>query len=452
MKRLWLLLLLALVFLIYILAKATPRSPNLVIVVLDAMRADHVGCYGYPRDTTPNIDRIAEGACVFRSHYTPVPFTLPSTVSLFSGQYPDTHGLFYPGPGRAEPEENLATLMNKVGFATALFSSTPCASPAMGAGAAFTDAYYRTEFPGMSAEAALKAVDGWLDEHADSPFCAYIHLLPPHEPYETPAEFVRMFKGKVPPGYDPDAYTLWQFPWPIYPNGLPNYKEPPPMPDWPNLYDAHLRYGDWAVGRIYEMLETRRLLDNTVFIVTADHGEAFGEHGYPWHAMAIHGEATHIPLIIRIPREAPIAVTTLTQSVDVFPTLCDMFDFPIPKGVQGRSLAPLLAGETLEDGYSVAVSHRPIKYCIRDVECSLVLYEEPTWRELYADPSRERLNVLAERPEDHARLESAFAAWMQTQPKEAQAFLAGRAAPVAGEYKGLDEGVREQLRHLGYLR
>jgi len=145
-----------------------------------------------------------------------------------------------------------------------------------------------------------------------------------------------------PPGYLPDNYHARHYDFPIPPEE--DDPEPPPLPQWINLYDANLRYADWAVGELCRLLEESGLLDNTLLVITSDHGEAFGEHGFIWHAAAVHDEATRIPLLIRLPEAGRRGrISALTQTIDLLPTLFDLLHVPYPEDrIQGRSLSPLI--------------------------------------------------------------------------------------------------------------
>ncbi len=442
--------------------QAVHTNANLIIVVLDAARADHVGCYGYPRDTTPNMDLLARESVLFNSHYCQIPFTVPSTASLFTGQYPDTHWVIYPAWEHEEPQETMAAVMKERGFATALFSSTPCASPVMGVGTHFEEAYSRTKHPeagpGFSPESLLLQFRAWLDDHAGERFFAYVHFIPPHSPYEQPGDMTALFADADPPGYDPAAFTPWRFEFPVYEGERrPDLAVPPPVPEWLNLYDANLRYGDWAVGELVQILRTKGLLDNTVLVITADHGEAFGEHGYIWHPDAIHQEVARIPLLVRFPHgRKRQMVDSPTQTIDLFPTICDLFRIPIPGGVQGASLFPLIEGQDPREGvYSVTTSFRPRKYMVRTDRFALLLYESPTWRALYdldTDPE-ERRNVIGDRPEEAERLHAMFRKYAQAQSRPPHAFLGGGGLKEdAPSNDGLPAGVKDQLKALGYLQ
>jgi arylsulfatase A-like enzyme len=438
------------------------RQTNVLIVVIDAARADHLRCYGYPRDTTPNIDRLASESVVFTNHFCQMPFTTPSTASLFTGQFPDTHGIIDPALHYRKPEFTMAKAFGRAGFRTALFSSTPCASPAMGVGTSFGKAYYKlkdtADSSSFSPEALLPPLRRWLSENRGHRFLAYVHFVPPHWPYEQPPEMTELFSGQQPPGFTREAYTPQQFDLPIV--DRTRTREPLPLPEWINLYDANLRYADWAVGEVISILRGQDLLESTLLIVTADHGEAFGEHGFIWHTHAIHDEVGHIPLVVRFPRnQVPSrTINCLTQTIDLLPTLCDLFEIPCPPDqVQGCSLLPVLSGlaDTAAE-YTVLKSRRPEKYLIRDERYALLLYPNPEWRALYdlADDPGQRRNVIDGNRDQVERLLGLFREYAQDQRRPPHAFLAEGAQEEPEhepDLSRLPADVRKQLKALGYL-
>ncbi len=439
------------------------RHANLVIVVMDAARADHLGCYGYARDTTPHIDALAEDAIVFHNHFCEMPLTTASTISLFRSQYPDTHCAYYEVGEHDRASFTLASALACGGFRTALFSSNPSASPAVGVGTDFHEAAHRiypvTRGRQFSPEALLLRFRAWVEANRRSRFFVYIHFLPPHTPYHQPTRFTERFVGRIPPGFRSATYTPCEFELPI--EDRPPEPDHPPLPRWIDLYDANLCYADWAVGQVVECLTGAGVFETTLLIVTSDHGEAFGEHGFIWHAHAIHDEATHVPLVLRFPGSTvpPGHVKCLTRTIDLAPTLCDLFEIPYRADqVQGRSLLPVLAGETdTAAQYSIAKSYGPRKYMIRDGRHALLLYRNPEWRALYdtkADPG-ETNDILHERPEVAERLHRSFRAFAEAQRRPPRCFLDPEAEPLPEPRPpetALPPEVRRNLEGLGYLR
>ncbi|UCC67082.1 MAG: sulfatase, partial [Armatimonadota bacterium] len=446
---------------------STPDAPNLLICVIDAARADHLGCYGYPRPTTPNMDRLAEESLLFENHFTQATETKLSTASLLTSQYVDSHLAFGDRP-LPKSAFTMADGLRGAGFKTLLFSSNLQASPAYGIGTDFQEVRWVPDLqaatqPGETAhspEVLLRVFRAWLDGADDSRFFAYMHLLPPHIPYEAPDSMAELFADE-PPGYLPENYHRGRYDFPIEPEE--DEPEPPPLPEWINLYDANLRYADWAVGKLCRLLEESDRLDNTILVITSDHGEAFGEHGFIWHAAEVHDEASRIPLLIRLPKgDRRGRVSALTQTIDLLPTLFELLQVPYPEDrVQGRSLGPLIDGKSdkvHEFVFTRARGHEgKDKYMIRGEQRALLLFANGEWRALYdlaADPEQ-RDNIIEGQPEVARYMLEAFRAFASEQTSPPAGFLgpgASLAVHPADRTPELSPELHDELRALGYLK
>ncbi len=437
--------------------RAAADGANIVICVIDAARADHVGCYGYPRATTPNIDRIADRGVVFDQHFCQYPKTIPSAASLFTGQYPDTH-LAYDGRLLRGDGFTLAGVLRSAGYHTALFS-TPRFVPSMH----FEVVHRRRRPSGQASQRAdslapeplLEAVSSWLDDEPATPFLAYVHFIPPHGPYRAPERMVEQFSGGKPP-------NAWQGSF-AFDEIEPRMRSVQhlPLKEWVNQYDANLLWADWAVGELERLLLEAGALDTTIFVITSDHGEAFGEHGYTYHSRGVYDEVVRIPLIVRLPGEGRGVrrVGALTQTVDVLPTLLDLLGMAYPReDVQGRSLLPLIAGEDdqVHDYVYARAEGDPPSYLVRDHRWALVLYQGGAPRALYhldADPRQTR-NVIDEHPNVLQEMLAAFADFCREQALAPLDFLYPSAEvpqPLPGPVPQLSQEEREELRALGYL-
>ena len=446
------------------------KDANIVICVMDAARADHFGAYGYPRETTPNFDRLASQAVVFDQHFCQYPQTSPSTANLFTGQYPDTDGVAVPRTRDkherlhpVDPEAfTIDWALGTSGFRTLLFTSNPAAAPVLRLGARFDVLFSplgevhskQEDMQWRSPEHLLELIRANL--HREPRFFSYVHFLPPHNPYEAPEKLKDMFKRKPAPDY-------WQTE-PAFTRVYDRFHdEDPPAygSDWVNLYDAELRWSDWAVGELISYLKGLGVYDNTLLIVTADHGDALGEHRYQWHATCPYDEAIHIPLLIKFPGSGgPVGrVGALTQTIDVLPTILDLLAIPAPAGtVQGRSLTALMTGEAskINDYVFCRTSGNWPCYVVRDHRWALLLYQGGTMRALYdlaADP-RQTHNVIAEQPQQAAKLAQVFVQFAKTQKYLPLDFVepgfktvTSPGAPGAE----LPEETRRKLRSLGYL-
>lgn len=457
-----------------------------MICVLDAARADHFGCYGYPRDTTPNVDALARDGVVFRQHFTTYPLTAPATASLFTGLYPDTH-LMMQRWALPRGTFTLAAGLKAAGWRTAIFSSNPSASPEVGLGEGSDEVIpprslappagephgrggqVQTDLPPTGTwsqpEPLTRAFAEWLDDRPagraakgrPSRFFAYLHLLPPHTPYAAPEAFMQAVVKKKAPI---TARGRYEFPQ-TAPSRMAAKRYSPER--WADLYDANLRWGDWGAGEVVKTLRVRGLLDHTLLIVTADHGEAFGEHGYVYHMHGVYDELVHIPLVMRFPGppgRRPIGeVSALTQTVDLLPTICDLYQVPYPRDrVQGRSLVPLLDGEQASvRGYVFATSQNMWPtYLVRDTRWSLMLYAGGELRSLFdlpRDPG-ERRDVIAAHPDVVAKMTAAFQSFARTQARPLTEFVSpGATASPAPAAKGpkLSGKTRRELKALGYV-
>lgn len=440
-------------------------SANVVICVIDAARADHFGCYGYERDATPNIDRLARECFVFDNHYCQIPSTKESTASLFTGQYPDTHLAIGMTGGLSPSKLTLAKAFRALGDVKTVFlTANTAASPSSGIGLDFEEIYYAEDKLGPYVsgdvkrhhpEVLVNAFEDWLGRNREARFCAYLHFLPPHYPYEQPDEMTRLFEDEEPPGLRAGPFE--------FPVGEGQFRAThPPLPGWVNLYDSNLHYGDWAVGQIEQFLREAGILDNTIFIVTSDHGEAFGEHGYLWHLPATYDEMIRVPLLIRLPgAERRVGrFSALTETVGILPTILDLLNVDYSGSeIQGRSLVPMLAGraDSVKEHALSRAFGRPASYMIRDSRYSLLLYGNGEWRALYdlqEDPGQTR-NVIAERPEAAAALTEAFRAFADTQARPLAGYLDPAAEAEEVPETSPDElppNVARELRALGYLQ
>lgn len=437
---------------------------NVVLVVLDAARADHFGCYGYPRDTTPNCDRLAREGVVLENHFTHAVETKPSTASLFTSEFPDTH-LAYAERLPPKGAFTLAQGFRGAGYHTVLFSQNGYASPMWGLGLEFHEAFHKPQLaaaghdvPDMwRPEALLEQIGPWLQKRPRQPFFAYVHFMPPHDPYIPPLDMYYRFYEQTPP-------QAWRSPYPFEKVELEARRRQKPWDQrlYLNRYDSNLLYADWAVGQLVQMLQQTGMLDRTLLIITADHGEGFGEHGYLGHVTSAYDESTHIPLIMRFPgANAPTGtVTGLTQVVDMLPTLYDLLGIAVPKeGIQGHTLLPLMAGDKKEvnDYVFCRTAGVPPSYSVRSHRYLLLLYQGGKLRALYDLENDPRAidNIADKQPQVVAEMTEVFRRFARQQTAPPLDFAdAGvpRAKLPKVEQVELTEDMKRSLKALGYLK
>jgi arylsulfatase A-like enzyme len=428
-------------------------TANVVLVVLDAARADHFGAYGYSRTTTLHTDRLAREGVVFERAFTPAAYTLGAMSSLWTSQHPDRHHAEVSFSARLPADRlTLAELLTAQGIHTAGFVSNTVAGGLNGFDRGFSEFHEVWQEQGTSgADGMARAVVPWLARNRGRRFFAYVHFREPHSPYDPPAPFDTRFgpDGPIPKAARRAPGDAWITDVNQGRRALSSAERDHLV----RLYDGNLAFADEVVGAIRRALETSDLLDRTTVIVTADHGEALLEHGWVGHNVQLYDESIHIPLVVRFPAgrgPAGQRQAALTDLLDVGPTIADLFGVLGRGGsdrrFQGRSLLLALAGA---GGTPVILSRtvwdRP-RYARRDARFKFIFDTRSGQEQLFdlaADPGETR-NLVASDP--------LRAAWSRQSLHHAIAAMAQAApaasAPVATRF------TREQcenLKALSYL-
>lgn len=334
---------------------------SVILISIDSLRADHLGCYGYGRDTSPRIDRLAAEGTRFARALAPSPWTLPSHASLFTGLYPMTHGIEDNGLRLRSGAQTLARSLASAGFATQAIVCAPLLRPEFGLDAGFHG--YDIDLVGETPEAARAAkvapkvtakALAWLDRIGERPFFLFLHYWDVHYDYNPPDEFAGAF--------DPD-YAGSEDGTSIHDRTdiVPGMDEA----DFDHLvalYDGEIRYTDEALGVLFDGIEARGLADRTMIWVVADHGEEFLDHGGTGHTSTCYGEVLEVPMILRVPwlADAPAVVSEPTGLVDVLPTTLELLELPEARmPIEGVSVAPALrAGRSLPERVLLAETLR----------------------------------------------------------------------------------------------
>jgi arylsulfatase A-like enzyme len=470
-------------------------KPNVLIILIDALRYDHLSLHGYERETSPRIDAFGRGGIRFSQAYAQSPWTKPSTASILTGLYPSTHGVSLLASGVPESAPLLAEHMRRGGYRTALLTANSFITPMFGFGRG-VDYFYASSPPrfvqlmlghllhrltewsaaakrllrllesieralvgGGAPEGGLRAdglVNAFLDWQAEEagPFFAYLHLMEPHMPYGPPPPDDARFMAPGPAALG----RVSEFP--AYHGFLPF--EPGPevsadsLANMLALYDGEIFHADRWLGTLFDELDRRGLTDETLIVLTADHGEEFYDRGGWGHGHSLYNELLRIPLMISAPEATGLGelagelVSQPVRHIDVVPTILEICDLPLPAELDGASLLPVIADAagalparpvfsevdhgghfayTLQQGAQKAIFSK------RGGESSLMLFD------LAADPG-ERHDLAPEQPGRAAQAR-----------EELEAF---RAAVLVGARNAvdvtIDEATREQLRGLGYIR
>ena len=333
-------------------AGADGRPPNVVVYVIDTLRADHVGCYGYRRPTTPRIDEFARSAVRFGRAVAQSSWTLPAVASILTGLYPLHHGAIDPDHAIRPDVATLAGVLAARGWTTAGFVTNYLGSDVYGLGRGFqTYRFYREQGARRRAvylrsDAVLRRVEHWLERGPRNPFLLYVHVTDPHFPYVPPPRSVRPFWTGPPSPAEIDTLTdrvrmlhNGQADWGTRPAPV----SPHDIALLGDLYDGEIRFADEYFGRLLDALQKRGLLDTTVVVLTSDHGEEFLEHGGVGHGQTLHAEVVNVPMIIRLAGAVGggTQVDRTVQQIDVLPTILDASGVPVPPDLDGLSwLAP----------------------------------------------------------------------------------------------------------------
>ena len=439
-----------------------PR-PDLVLVSIDSLRADHVGCYGYPHPTTPALDALARGGVRFETATSTTSWTLPSHAALFTGLPDSSHGLIDNGLSLDAEHVTLAETLRDAGYATAGFYGGPYLHPTFGLAqgfdhyqscmAAFGDAAagdaVRAEARARKAAAhadvtgprTLAAVERFLAQRDERPVFLFVHLWDVHYDYIPPPGYARRF--------DPD-YTGTLTGVGVMRN--PRIRRGMPARDLAHLvalYDAEVRFTDDVLGRILAAVEASPGARGSVVAVTADHGEEFLEHGSRGHAQTLFDEVLRIPLVIHAPGRVPagVVVEEPVQILDVMPTLLGLAGVAAPAHVLGRDLSALWSGRVGAVPPALAALHIDDRelFALRSPDAKFLAFRGgASWFDLGADPGEQH-----PQPPRGVRFASGRA---QLLAALAEARAAGAAAGHPGASPvALEAGVRERLEALGYV-
>ena len=427
---------------------------NLIVILVDTLRADHLGHHGYERPTSPRLDALAEESLVYLHHTRHASRTGPTVATLFTGLHSRSHGVVNPlshfdAKGTLDPSQlTLAEILSERGYRCAGFTANTNVSEKFGFSQGF--GYYQL-FRWKNAETITRAALAWLEDWGDEaeprpPFCLYLHYVDPHSPYEAPARFLETFaspdyRGRVTGNHrqldrviagrlDLDAADLDRL---------------------RALYDAEILYLDGQIGDLLDALAAMGLLDTSLIVFVSDHGEELLDHGSLLHGYTLYQEQLRIPLMIRHPELPARRISRLSRQIDVLPSVLELLGIPIPAALQGESLVPAMKGEEDLD----SANPRPVfaEASLRAIKTvALDSYARGDWKliETRVPEARRQLFNLQEDPmeqRDRSVSDPEIAERMSAELKRFRdALPVGRSETV----KLSEEEIRE-LRSLGYL-
>lgn len=455
-------------------------TPNIVFMMIDTLRADYLGAYGNHRQSTPTLDSIATEGVTFERAIAPAPWTQPSIASLFCSVYPGVHQVLdyrqaLNSTFKGEPKvavfsdrfDTLAESLKARGYATAGFVANPYILPEYGFAQGFD--HFDTTFaknttPGGVVNAAALA---WLSQRdADPPFFLYLHYMDVHGPYDAGPEFLEPLLERIESavgGPNKQRLTDAQFKRLGYlrkpPKGaadlerhtrLFRYRE-----YWAARYEAGIRQMDHYIAELRAGLQELGLWDQAYVVVVADHGEALCEHGLWEHGWSVHHTDLHVPLILRWPGVLPPGkrVRHTVQLIDLMPTLLEQLRLPEVGGMQGRSLAPYIAGRppsaptvAFAEGVKLGPEQKAVHLGAWKLMITYPKGERKPFRKLYnlgTDPLEQK-----ELSAQHPAQADALTELLNQQVNENARLAAG----VSVDHAPLSPEQIERLRSLGYLQ
>ena len=397
------------------LAAAPPAKPNILLVTVDTLRADHLGCYGSKAVRTPAVDALAARGVLFSRAFAHTPTTLPSHASILLGLTPNAHGI-HDNSNFIVREEflTLAEWLKSQGYATAAFVGAFPLDSRFGLVQGFDvyDDNYGSQGPTdmtfveRKGDVVVAKALEWL-EGRSGPWFLWVHVFDPHQPYDPPEPYRSQYSG---------------------------------MP-----YAGEIAFADSALGKLFAFLDEKKLGERTAVVFTADHGESLGEHGESTHGYFAYNATLHIPLILAFPGSKPGRVSANVCHIDIFPTICGLLGKKEPPGLQGRSLLPLVQGRSPAD--------RPVYFE------AMTAYYNRGWsplrgfiqgREKYIDTPIAEVYDLEK---DFAELENgASRADLAKLKRALDGLVRTESTPLAEKAgQNVDRSTAEKLRSLGYL-
>ncbi len=428
------------------LAQDAKNPPDIVLIILDAARADHFGAYGYQRKTTPFIDRLADDGLVFTRAFAVAPYTLCSVPTILTGTSWALHGVVDRGLRLSDTAVTLAESLGTAGYRTIGYSATPNNSAALGDAQGY-DEFHELwgELPPNQAinpfQLSKRVVERIEDGLGSSPVHLMLHFVPPHSPY-TPAERYDLFTD---PSYQGPIDGTEKVVSAIVANRMET--TPEDRKHLVDLYDGNLRMADEAVRRVVRALRRSGRLANAVLIITSDHGEAFFEHGRQGHNTTVYDEMMHVPLILSMPDDlarSDVDVDRLASLEDLVPTILGVLGLSPDGMVTGVDL--LTAPRDAREGDERRLLFRsaaPRIYALRGQRWKAVMSQSGRHQELFdleADPG-ERTNLALTMPLQMSVLSTELG----------RRVAAAEPVLAAAEEGVADEADVDALRALGYV-
>ena len=376
-------------------------QPDVFLITIDTLRADHVRCYGYDKVETPTLDKLAASGIRFSQAFTPSPITNTSHTSILTGLLPNMHGVTDFAVPLSPEHETWAAFLKKKGYHTAAFIGavildSKTLAPGLDQGFDFYDNFPehapskerwgRVERRGMD---VVEHAEKWLTAHPAGPHFVWVHLYDPHDPYEPPAPFAEKYKD--------------------------------------HLYDGEIAYSDSVLGNFISYLSTHGWYENAIVMVVGDHGEGLGEHREDTHGIFLYDSTTHVPMIVKLPAQAEAGkvVDAQVRTTDLLPTALDLLRISAPATLNGESLKALFTGSASTSRTAYGETDYPLRFgwaplrSVRENGLKFIQAPKPELYDLHADPE-ELTNTYDARNPNVKKMESLLAALREKSPAKSE--------------------------------
>ena len=417
------------------------RDLNVLLISIDALRPDHLGCYGYKRDTSPNIDRLAKEGVLFTQAITQAPYTAAAMAAIFTSTFPRKHNVNDVYEWLDQENITLAEILRDKKYKTKALSENFVISKKRG----FEQGFDSYEFKDEPLEGLSDTIK-WIESNKNSRFFLWIHIMAPHEPFIPPEPYSKLFlndnlyEKKEQLNITNEISGFGGIPKRVASQGITDISY------YISQYDGEISFADSQVGTLINKLIDLGLQNKTLIILIADHGEDLGEHNYYFtHGVTLYDAAIRIPLIMRLPGLIPqnIVINEQVRSIDIMPTILDILGIKINRKIEGHSLEPLILNKQKKKLALYAFSYTTNKLSIRTSEWKLIYDYNNKKLELYnlkKDPG-ELINLV---DVEKDKLQLLF--------KILEYYRKNALPKTIKPKQSLDKETTEKLRSLGYLQ
>jgi arylsulfatase A-like enzyme len=410
--------------------------PDIFIFLIDGSNVNHLSAYGYPRKTSPNIDRLAEDSVVFENAYTNAVFTRAAVATIFTGFYPEHHKVRVMKQSLSDNLFTLPEFLKNRNYRTSIFSANANISVSFGFKQG-VDEYFNFFRGWRKRKSEIIPLDfiKWLEKtNEDKPRFSYVHFMEPHLPIIPPPPFLNMYKKK--PVKDPVMLRFKKMP----------ELTSEDIQDLIDDYDSTITYVDHLLGQIWNHLREADLYNNSLIIFLSDHGESLYEHGFIGHGYKVYEENAHIPLFIKFPSYLNIKgrVQTVVQTTDIFPTIARLFQSN--RKFDGQSLIDASDHKIIGNNYAVSRNFlKPGAFGIRWQSYFYIINLDDFAEELYDVTDDPRENIVDKKQALSLYLRTKFLKWLRL-------YQSNQRKEKTVNIEKLSEEELENLRSLGYIK